>query len=131
MDTRPRVALAGLSTGFTTRTRGEEAYKKLLPELIKGTVVLDLDGTDVLSTSFLDGLLLQLIKDDHLGNVMFATSNPLTQIRLERLSGTRSVDIQIMNSKGVVRRARKRAYFGVKPKFATTKGRSAATTTTE
>ena len=131
MATRPKVALTGLSTGFTTRKRGEEAYEKLLPELLNGPIVLDLDGTDVLSTSFLDGLLLQLKNDDHIGNVVFATSDPLTKIRLERLGGARSVDIRLMNARGIARLAKKRAPYVVRPILSETKAGHASVATME
>ena len=131
MDTRLKVSLTELSTGFSTRKRGEEAYEKLLPKLLDRTLVLDLDGTNVLSTSFLDGLLLQLINNDYLSNVVFATSDPLTKIRLERLSGARAADIRLVNSRGIARRVKKRAPYVVRPIFRETKVGDASVASTE
>ena len=121
MDTQTRVALSGLSTICTTRRRGEETYERLLPTLQHGTVVLDLDGTDVVSASFLDGLTLKSANDGRLGNLVFATSDPFTKARLERLSGVRGVDIKLLDARGIARRVRKRTPSAVRPRFRETK----------
>ena len=131
MDVSEKVELTELSSGFTTRRRGEEAYQRLLPKLRHGAVVLRLDGTDVLSASFLDGLLLKLVNDGHHGNVVFVTSNPLTKTKLERLSGTRSVDIRLMNSRGIPRTVRKRASYAVRPRFSAMKRKETSVVTGE
>ena len=106
MDTRESVDLASLSTRFTTRRRGEEAYVALSPTLESGVVVLHLDGTDSLSTSFLDGLLLKLVTGNHLPNVLFETNDARKRTILGRLSSVRSIDIQLLNEQGNVEKVR-------------------------
>ena len=117
MDERSTVALASLSSSFTTRRRGEEAYMELQPMLRAGPVVLDLDDVEVLSVSFLDGLLLGLINCGHINSVIFRTSNARTRTRLERLSGLRAVDIRSLDSRGEVEKLKRRQPYQFEPRF--------------
>ena len=110
MTTQQSVDLVSLSPRFTTRRRGEEAYKALLPALESGAVVLHLDSTDSLSTSFLDGLLLKLMAGNHLSNVMFETNDARKQTILGRLSSVRSIDIQLLNGQGIVEKVKRTSY---------------------
>ena len=87
------VSLLDLSPAFSTRKRGAETYCKLLPLLQDGPVVLDLDGIDLMPVSFLDGLMLRLMKSGHAEDVTFKTTNSLAIDKLRRLSGLRGVDI--------------------------------------
>ena len=87
------VNLADLSASFSTRRRGEEAYERLLPQLGQGPLVIDLDSAELLSASFLDGLLLKLIQGGHADDTWFKTNDDRAKSRLQRLSGLRKVDI--------------------------------------
>ena len=110
------VSLADLSESFTTRRRGGEAYANLSPMLQPDTrIVLNLDGTTVLSTSFLDELLLGLKKDNKINALLFKTSDPRTRSRLERLSGARSLLLRALNSRGVVERIQPRSITPFRP----------------
>lgn len=104
MTTRQRVDVTDLSSWFTTRRRGEEAYSALLPTLQCGEVVLDLNAADSVSASFLDGLLLRLASGGHLESVLFGAVNPRTLSVLGRLSSIRGIDILLLNGDGAVER---------------------------
>lgn len=82
-----------LSRVLTTRGRGTEAYHEFASHFKEGPVALDLDDAEVISASFLDGLLLRLIEDKLLNSVSFKTSNPRFYTRLQRISADRQVDI--------------------------------------
>ena len=87
------VSLLDLSPAFSTRKRGAETYFRLLPMLKEGPVVLDIDGIDLMPVSFLDGLMLRLMKSGHDQHVSFKATNSLAVEKLRRLSGLRGVDI--------------------------------------
>ena len=94
------IALRELSSSFSTRRRGAEAYKRLLPLLRDGPIVLDLDGINVMPASFLDALILRLIDSGHAGDVTFKTTNARAEGKLRRLSGLRGVDIFVCRQSG-------------------------------
>ena len=94
------VALSELSSSFSTRRRGAEAYDRLLPLLQDGPVVLDLDGIEIMPASFLDALILRLIDSGHVDDVAFKTTNPRAEDKLRRLSGLRGVDIFVYRQSG-------------------------------
>jgi hypothetical protein len=121
MTKRIEVALKRLAPAFTTRARGEEAYRKLLPILKDGSVVLVIDDPDIPSSSFLDGLLLQLLKYDRLDDVVFAVSDDWTRRNLARISGTRSIDVRVTNALGAARKIKGIAPATVSPTFTSSK----------
>ena len=90
---RTVVDISELSRILTTRGRGTEAYQVFLPHFRKGAVTIDLDGAEIVSASFLDGLLLRLNEGGFLATVSFKTSSPRLHSRLQRLSADRGIDI--------------------------------------
>ncbi len=95
------IDVGTISPRFSTRERGEEAYKKLAPVLVKGhQVVLDLDSIDSVSPSFLDGLLLRL--NEHGQSVSFRTKRPRVKGRLRRIAFLRHVPIKLCDHQGRV-----------------------------
>ena len=129
---RQKVNLSDLSDSFTTRWRGQEAYFKLTPLLEPNTmVVLNLDGTSILSTSFLDELLLMLDKDNRIDAMLFQTSDSRTRSRLERLSGTRSLGLRLLDSRGGVERIKPRSMDPFRPKLVQHKPRARALQTAD
>ena len=95
------IDIGSISPRFSTRERGEEAYSKLAPALLDGRkVVLDLDNTDSVSPSFLDGLLLSLI--EHGQSVSFRTNRPRTRGRLRRIASLRKVPLNLYDNQGHV-----------------------------
>lgn len=94
------VAISELSSSFSTRRRGAEAYERLLPLLQDGPIILDLDGIDVMPASFLDALIIRLIDSGHAASVAFKTTNLRAEDKLRRLSGLRDVDIFVYRQSG-------------------------------
>jgi hypothetical protein len=90
------IDVRSLSHQFSTRHRGEEAYKKLAPTLSGNQqVVVDFDGVELVSPSFIDGLLLRLI--EHQQMVYFKANKPRIVERLRRIGRLRKVTLMIWN----------------------------------
>lgn len=109
--TMQTIKLKDLSSAFTTRWRGQEAYAKLCPLLEDPTSqkILDLDyGIPRVSTSFLDELLLQLTEGEMLNSLFFRTSNRHTMDCLERVSSVRSWRLHLVDDDGAVRQVEQR-----------------------
>lgn len=87
-----------------TRPRGEEAYKKLRKHLLAGTVEVDLTSATLLSFSFLDGLILQLLEHHQLEKTTFVASDPELQRKLAQVAGIRKAEIFFREKKGELRR---------------------------
>lgn len=98
-EIRP-IPLPQLSSSFATRSRGAEAYSRLLPLLKDGPVVLNFDGVDVMPVSFLDGLILKLIEGGYANHVSFMTDDARTKEKLQRVSGLRGVDVFVCGPNG-------------------------------
>ena len=81
-----RIGLTELATPCLTRARGAEAYENLRPRL-RGKVQLDLDA-DIVSSSFLDELILRLDRDKLLDRVIFIVGESAHISKLEHISGT-------------------------------------------
>ena len=79
--------------------------------------VLNLDGTNVVSTSFLDELLVRLKKDNRIDALLFQTNDPHTRNRLERLSQARSLALHSLSSHGVVERIQPRSIDPFRPRM--------------
>ena len=95
------IDVRNLSHQFSTRHRGEEAYKKLAPTLSGNQqVVVDFDGVELVSPSFIDGLLLRLI--EHRQTVYFKATKPRILERLKRIGNLRKVTLMIWNQGGYI-----------------------------
>lgn len=106
------VSITQLVPATVTRPRGEEAYRKLQASLSAEVVEVDLNGAKLLSFSFLDGLILQLLEANELGKVTFVAADPETQRKLAQVAGIRKVEIFFRTEQGKPRRR-------VQPKFPT------------
>ena len=98
------ILITQLAPKTVTRPRGEEAYRKLREYLPAGTVEVDLNSAALLSFSFLDGLILQLLKADQLDKVTFVASEPGLQRKLAQVAGVRKAMIFFRTEKGEPRR---------------------------
>ena len=87
------IHLSYLSASFSTRSRGAEAYKRLLHLLEDGPLVLDLDDAGVMPASFLDAIILRLMDSGHTEDVAFKATSARARDKLRRLSGLRGVDL--------------------------------------
>ena len=85
-----RLRLDQFSPCCVSRRRGEEAYDALKNHLNTGTVELELGGSDIISTSFLDGLVSKLLVNGETELVTFVTDDTRHIEKLKRISGLRS-----------------------------------------
>lgn len=85
MDLTVRVGDLGVPT--LTRPRGREAYHRLRERWTEGSVVLVLDGVSMLSLSFLDGIVLELLAAGELDRVTFVTDDVRTEEKIGRVAG--------------------------------------------
>ena len=85
MEHRLHVSDLGLPT--LTRTRGREAYGNWREYWQEGSATILLDGVTMLSLSFLDGLVLELLAAGELERVTFETREPRTRHKLARVAG--------------------------------------------
>lgn len=111
------ISLLDLSPSFSTRKRGAETYFKLLPLLKDGPVVLDIDGIDLMPVSFLDGLMLRLMKSGHAQDVSFKATNSIAVEKLRRLSGLRGVDIFLRCPSGRLEKLQPRSPDALQVRF--------------
>ena len=81
-----------------TRAKGESAYQELRASLGVDDVDVNLDCVEVLSMSFLDGIILSLINDDLRRKVTFKTEKKVTREKLARISEIRDVPIYCRSS---------------------------------
>ena len=121
MSTQTKVDVNRLSDALTTRRWGSAAYTALLPMLEDGEVVLYIDESTNVSTSFLDGLLLRLREAGHLRKVSFMTANSQVMSVLRYLSGVRSVDIYLLNPQGELEKISSEPKNPMRARFAISK----------
>ena len=98
------ISVETLSSSFSTRRRGEEAFERLWPMLTGDQIFIDLDGVGLLSPSFLDGLLLKLRRKGIVDMVVFKTCDERTLGRLQRLVDLRSITVHTSNQRDAVKR---------------------------
>jgi hypothetical protein len=98
------ILITQLAPKTVTRPRGEEAYQKLREYLLSGKVEVDLRGAKLLSFSFLDGLILQLLANHQLEMITFVAPDPEQQRKLAQVAGVRSAKIFFREKKGEPRR---------------------------
>jgi len=98
------VPISQLAPRTVTRPRGEEAYQKLQEHLLAGAVEVDLGSATLLSFSFLDGLILQLLENNQLERITFVAPGPELQRKLAQVAGVRKAMIFFREKKGEPRR---------------------------
>ena len=115
------IEISDLSHFLTSRERGAEAYQQFQREIEAGEAIISLDGAEVVSASFLDGLLLRLSEHNHLDKVSFDTTNERLRARLQRLSADRGMKIYLYEKGHRKALIPKEVPSGFPSKFSTTK----------
>lgn len=95
MDT---VSVTNLVPVYSTRERGNEAYKELASFLDK-KLVLDLDGPLVIAPSFIDSIILRLKEFNQTELVHFKTTDDNTLHSLKRICNLR--DLRLTEESGI------------------------------
>ena len=115
------IRISELSKICATRRRGQEASSRLEPYLKSGMVDIDLDDVEVVSTSFLDELILHLVKIDSIEKVVFKCSTSILEDKLARISGIRNTKINYQLNGGQCKVITPRPFEPLKASFVKTK----------
>ena len=86
------VSILNLAPFYSTRERGNEAYRNLVPHLTK-TLLLDLDGPKVITPSFIDSIILRLKEHNQTRMVRFKASDQFTIDALTRICNLRETKL--------------------------------------
>ena len=84
------VSVSDLGVLTLTRARGREAARALVSRFPGAEIDLALDTADMLSGSFLDGLVQELAKVEALDRVTLVTSDERTRAKLARIAALHS-----------------------------------------
>lgn len=88
-----QIHINRLTPSCVTRARGEEAAKKLYAHSGTKPVEVDLSGIEMISLSFLDGLLFSFCKSSNKKRIIFYIDSPDTENKLARIAGMRHITI--------------------------------------
>lgn len=98
------IHINDLSQPTLTRRRGHEAYNALKPLLSKSQVKVDLRNVDMISMSFLDGLVANLLDSETAQDVTFVVSDSRVLQKLSRIVAIRNARLYFSASGGRKRR---------------------------
>lgn len=104
-----KIHIRQLASPCITRIRGEEASERLDSYIGVDQIAIDFDGVEIVSLSFLDGLIAKLVKSHKEENVIFITS-PDIEDKLARIVGIRSATIYCNSNDGIVQRITPKFY---------------------
>ena len=82
-----------LAQPCVTRRRGEEAYSELQSRALQEPIEIALNGVDLLSMSFLDGLIVKLLNSEQTNLVTFVSDEPSVLHKLSRIADIRDVEL--------------------------------------
>ena len=97
------IQIIDLGSPCVTRKRGQEAAKLLKTQLDAQSTILDLNGVEMLSFSFLDGLISDLTAEVNAARLVFHADDPEVIDKLARIAAIRNICIF---TRGTRRRAR-------------------------
>jgi hypothetical protein len=97
------VHITELASPCLTRQRGKEAYRNLVPYLHAGQVDVILDGVEMLSLSYLDGIVNSLIATGSTGDVTFVVSDQRFMNKLARVAEIRQTKLFARHPKDISR----------------------------
>ena len=94
MTSTSMVDIRELAPSFSTRRRGDEAFCVLEPKLRAGRVIIDLDTVELVSPSFIDGLLFRVQGQGYKStDVVFRTKRARIRKRLDRIRNLRGIEL--------------------------------------
>lgn len=86
------ISVLTLAPVYSTRERGNEAYKNLAPHLTR-KLLLDLDGPQVITPSFIDSIILRLKEHNQTNLVSFRATDQSTIDALKRICNLRDTKL--------------------------------------
>lgn len=87
-----RIDISQLAFPCVTRVRGEEAFEKLQSHIGADQIEVDFTGVEMVSFSFLDGFITNLMKIGKEKNIVFITNRQIER-KLVRIAGIRNATI--------------------------------------
>lgn len=104
-----KIHIRQLASPCITRVRGEEASERLDSYIGADQIAIDFGGVEIVSLSFLDGLIARLVKAHREENVIFII-NPDIEDRLARIAGIRSTTVYCCSDDGIVQKIAPKFY---------------------
>ena len=104
-----KIHIRQLVSPCVTRVRGEEASERLDSYIDAVQIAIDFDSVEIVSLSFLDGLIANLVKSHREENVIFMT-NPDIEDKLARIVGIRSATVYCCSDDGIVQKIAPKFY---------------------
>lgn len=95
-----KFQIKDLSATSLTRKRGHEAYLSLKPYLGEEQVEIDLRSVDLISMSFLDGFIVNLLDSGTAEQVTFLVSETKTLNKLSRIVTIRNAELYFSEFEG-------------------------------
>lgn len=112
------VKISELASPCLTRRRGKDAAKKLKQMVGTQMAEIDIDDVEMLSLSFLDGLISELVTSGLEASVVFRTSNQESIAKLQHIAAIRPVSLSFQSGDQAVRLVTPRPTAGGEPVFA-------------
>ena len=116
-----QLHVSDLSSPCITRARGQLAAERLLSYLTTDSVEIDLNDVEMLSTSFLDGLVSHLPAQDIKNKVTFLVNDPIVKNKLARVAAVRHIDLYYCSHNNKRRTVNWKSPSSLKAVFADTK----------
>lgn len=85
------IRILDLGSPCLTRKKGREAAELLKPQVDAQTTILDLNGVEMLSFSFLDGLISELTAEVNAARLVFRADDPDVIDKLARIAAIRNI----------------------------------------
>ena len=85
------IRVLDLGSPCLTRKKGQEAARLLRPQIDAQTTMLDLNGVEMLSFSFLDGLIAELTAEVNAARLVFHADDPDVIDKLARIAAIRNI----------------------------------------
>lgn len=86
-----------------TRRRGEEVYSRLQSGSYADPIEVDLNGVDLLSMSFLDGLIAKLLSANEASRITFVTDDEAVLHKLARIAEIRDAKLYYREDRSPIR----------------------------
>jgi hypothetical protein len=115
------VHIGQLAYPCVTRVRGEEAATKLQRQVGINHIEVDLSGVDMVSLSFLDGLISHFLRLGKETDFIFKIDTPILEEKLARVAGIRNTTIHFHYDEKKIRRIKPKFSRPQKPVFIPTK----------
>ena len=118
---RKHIHISQLSSPCITRWRGQEAGEKLQGYLEDEPIEIDLNEVEMVSLSFLDGLVSYLLTLGSMDKVIFRASDPMVEDKLARVAGIRLAPLFYRVGDGDIRQLVPKHTISKKPTFVPSK----------